>query len=124
MYEVQWQATGVDVTLVTTDLSFAPKIVEFIAKTRDNPEFRDIPLGDGRYRHVVTELELNESFVDTRVCIGKNGEFGCRYYVRICSGHLRLLLIIDGTQVDHLLGTLNEVVESYRIVGNDRTPEC
>ena len=112
-YELQWQTNGLTVDLVACDLSFAKTIVEFIAKTRNNPDFRDIPLGDGRYRRVVTELELDECFVGTKVCLGKDGEHDCRYYMRVGSGMLRFCSLIHDTQVDQLVKTLNEIVEDY-----------
>lgn len=85
--------------------------MEFIAKTRSNPEFRDTPLGDGRYRRVVTELD--ECFVGTKVSFGKDGEYDCQYYMRIGSGNLRFCPVIHDAQVDQLVETLNEIVEDY-----------
>jgi hypothetical protein len=113
LYELQWQATGLDIDLVACDLSFAQKPIDFIAKTRDNPDFRDIPLGNGVYRQVEIELDLSDCFVDTKVCIVKDGECDSRYILRIGSGNLGVYPIIYGAQVDHLLDTLNEIVEDF-----------
>lgn len=114
-HELQWQANGLTIDLVACDLSFAKTILEFIAKTRNNPDFRDIPLGDGRYRQVVTELELDECFVGTKVCFGKDGEYDCQYYMRIGSGNLRFCPVIYDAEVDQLVETLNEIVEDYYV---------
>jgi hypothetical protein len=124
LYELQWQATGLDIDLVACDLSFAQRTIDFIAKTRDNPDFRDIPLGNGIYKQVVTELELDDCFVDTKVRILKDGECDSRYFMRIGGGNLWFYPRIYGAQVDHLLDTLNEIIEHHCYDEKDGPPEC
>ncbi len=115
LYEIQWQTPKFIIGLIATDLSFAKSIIDFIHETRNNPKFRDIPLGNGRYRSLVKELDLSKYFVDTSICIGKNGEFDSRYYISIKSGQLWLRPDISGLEIDSLLETLNEIVEDWWI---------
>jgi hypothetical protein len=109
LYEVQWQAGAVSVELIAKDLVFADKVAAFIADTRRSPAHRDIPLADGRFRAVVTELDLSESFLNATVCLGKDGSEDSRYYSRIRSGSLWLRLEIRDLEVDAFLQTLGDV---------------
>ena len=111
-FEVQWQAPALTVTLIARDLTFARRAIDFIAKTRDNPKFRDIPLGGGMYRAVVTELDLSDSFVDTSVCLGKDGMEDCRYYMRVRSGKVWLRPDIHSQDVERLVDTL-WIIDEY-----------
>lgn len=115
LYEIHWQTPKISLTLTAKDLSFAKAITDFIIETRNNPNFRDAPLGNGKYRGLDKELDLSEYFVDTSICIGKNGEFDSRYYMRISSGKIWLRPDIWDLEIDGLLNTLNEIVEDWWI---------
>jgi len=109
LFEVQWQTPKISINLIAKDLSFAKKIIDFIGETRNNPKFRDIPHGNGSYKSVEKELDLSECFINTSFCIGKDGEFDSRYYIRIRSGQIWLRPDIWNSEVDAFLETLHEI---------------
>src|SRR5947207_2237991 len=85
-YSVQVQVPAITLTIPARDLTFAVRAVDFVAATRDNPKFRDKPIGGGRYRRMPEKLvDLSDSFIRTSVTLQKDGEFDDRYFVRIAS---------------------------------------
>ena len=115
LYEIQWQTPKISIQLIAKDLSFAKSIIDFIDETRNNSNFRDIPLGNGVYERLIKELDLSQYFVDTSICIGKDGEFDSSYYMRISSGQVWIGTDICDKEIDSFLETLNEIVEDWWI---------
>lgn len=117
-YEVQFQFPAFTATLPANNLAFAKQILEFVEKTKENPEFRDIPLGGGVYRHMPeASIDVSPCFSGTTFVFQKLGEYDTSYTVRITSpSGLRLHFDIHDEQ-------LIAFVQSLRDLTNDSEGE-
>lgn len=113
LYEIQWQTPKLSINLIAQDLSFAQRTIDFIHETQNHPKYRDEPLGNGRYRSLVTELDISEYFVNTSIIIGKDGEFDSKYYLRIRSGRLWLRPDISDFEIDRFVEILHKIVGDW-----------
>ena len=112
-WEVQFQFRLLMVTVTANSLSFAQQILAFVDETRNNPEFRDTPLGGERYRTMSEKsIDLSNCFTATPFVFAKNGEYDSSYVLRIGSmTNLRMLLEIQDALLDAFMGSLRDVMD-------------
>jgi len=116
LYSVNFQFPTFWMTLIAANLSFALHIVEFVTETRGNPDYRDIPLGNGVYRRYTPHksVDLSSSFLGTHLTLGKDGDADDRYTISvIASPEFKMGFRIDGQVLDDFLDSIREVVEDY-----------
>ena len=113
--QVQFQFPTFALTLIARDVSFAQRILDFVSETKGNPDYRDLNLGDGRYRCMPEKtIDLSASFPESTFVIEKDGEFNDSYVFRVASpAGLCLQFDIRG----ELLETLVEVLRDISIAG-------
>jgi len=112
LVEVQFQIATFTFTLTAADLSFAQRIVDFVAETKGNPAYRDQHLGGGRYgRTSEKSIDLSSSFPGSNFQLEKDGEFDDSYVVRVSSpSGLRLQFDIRGDLLESLVERLRELI--------------
>jgi hypothetical protein len=114
-FSVQWQFPNVTISLDALNLLFARHIVDFIAKTRRNPEFRDHHLGGGRYRRIPTkQIDVSSSFKGATVVVEKDGEFDDSFVIRVThTPSISLIFDVQDHYLDALVESLRQIVEDY-----------
>ncbi len=82
-YKIQWQFPYLTITCTSINLGFAQAILDFVAETRNNPKYRDTPLGNGLYRYMDEKsIDLSQYFQDVQFRFEKIGEFDSGYWLR------------------------------------------
>jgi hypothetical protein len=111
---IQWQFPGFTITCVALDLSFAQKIMDFVAETRANSAYRDTPLGEGKYRHMPEKsIDLSSHFSDVEFTVHKLGEWDHGYSICISPGpQLSISFELHEKELDDFLHGLGEFVEN------------
>jgi hypothetical protein len=111
---VQGQFPGFTINCVALDLSFAQEIRDFVAETRANPGYRDISLGEGKYRHMPEKsVDRSPHFSDLEFRMLKLGDCDHGYLVRISARpQFWLSFELHEKQLDDFLEGLCEVVEN------------
>lgn len=112
-HSVQWQFTGFMITCVALDLSFARELTAFVAETRANPAYRDIPLGKGLYRYMPEKsIDLSHHFLNLEFKVWKLGEWDHGYLVRISPGsHLSISVELHQKGLDDFLYGLAKFID-------------
>jgi len=122
-YGVQWQFPGVRVNCTAKDLTFAQRIIDFVAETRANPVYRDRPLGGGVYRHMDEKsIDLSSCFLDVSFTLRKSGESDHGYSVRFsASSGFWMVVDLYDEELDDFLSGLREIVEDHVVTpgGNE-----
>jgi hypothetical protein len=111
---VQWQFPGFVITCVALDFSFAQKLRDFVAETRANPAYRDIPLGAGKYQHMPEKcIELAPYFSDVEFTVSKLGEWDHGYLISISARpQFSISFELHEQDLDDFLDGLKEFVEN------------
>ena len=112
-FGIQWQFPTFDLNCTSTDLSFTQRVLDLVDETRANPDFRDIPLGSGRYRYMEPKgIDISDCFEDLCVSLFKCGECDHGYNFRFeSSGDFYVGFHLAGEQIDDFLYGLKEIVE-------------
>lgn len=111
-YEIQWQFPQFTITCRSTNLGFAQAIQDFVSETRNNPKYRDTPLGDGVY-HCMDEksIDLSQYFHAVQLRFQKSGESDHRYVLRYeCADGLAIVVDLDDKVVDEFMDGINDIV--------------
>ncbi len=110
---IQWQFPGFMATCIAVDLSFARQFTAFVAETRANTTYRDIPLGKGQYEYMPEKsLDLSDRFLDLEFKVWELGEWDHGYLVRISRGpDLSISFELHDNELDDFLAGLAQFVE-------------
>ena len=114
-FRIQWQLPTFTLNCTATDLRFASEIIQLVDETRGNPEFRDIPLGRGRYRHMEPKgIEIGDCFEDLEVSVFKCGECDHGYELRfVGQSEFWLRFHLANEQLDDFLYGLREFIDEH-----------
>jgi hypothetical protein len=112
LFEVHFQFSDFRLTLTATDLSFLQRILDFVAETKGNPEYRDLCLGGGHYRCMPEKsIDLSGSFRDSKFVLQKDGEYDDAYIVRVeCLTGLRVGFDLRGKRLDEFIESLHDML--------------
>jgi hypothetical protein len=114
-YCVQWQFPAFTINCTATDLTFARRIIDFVAETRANPAYRDRPLGGGVFRHMDEKsIDLSSQFVDVSFKLSKIGEYDHGYTLQFSSSSRFWFRVeLHDQELDDFLYGLREIIQSY-----------
>lgn len=87
-----------------------------MAETRNNPKYRDTPLGNGVHRYMDTKaLDLSEHFQDLQLTLEKLGESDHSYFLRYkCANQLSLVVELRTPElVDSFVDGIRDIVDDY-----------
>lgn len=110
---IQWQFPSFTITCIALDLSFAQRIIDFVAETRGNPAYRDTLLGGGRYRHMPeASIDLSAYFSDVAFKLSKLGEWDHGYSLCLSlRPDVRISFELHEKELDDFLAGLQEIAE-------------
>lgn len=115
-YQIQWQFPHFTVTSTSHDLTFARQILDFVADTRNKPQYRDTPLGAGVYRYMDEKsVDVSASFEQVQIKLEKWGESDHGYLLRIdCADRLSLVVDLrDQEVIDAFVDGMKDIVDDY-----------
>ncbi len=122
-FSIQWQFPTFLLNCTATDLGFAPKIIALVDETRANPAYRDIPLGGGRFRHMVPKgIDVSEHFEDLSATVHKCGECDHGYDLHFeAASDFFVNFHLASDELDHFLYGLKEMIEDNLVEPNTNT---
>ncbi len=115
-YTIGLQFPYLTINCTSINLGFAQAILDFVAETRNNPMYRDTPLGNGVYRYMNEKsIDLSQYFQDVQFRFEKIGEFDSGYLLRFaCADALWLWVEMNSPEmVDLFVDGINEIVNDY-----------
>jgi len=110
-HDIQWQLRDFTISCVARDLLFSGEILAFVAETRANPAYRDIPLGKGMYRHMPEKrIDLSYHFVEVKFELWKLGKYNHGYLLRVAADQsLWISIELHERELDDFLDGLREI---------------
>lgn len=115
-WEIQWQFPTFTLTVTATSHLFAEQILAFVAETRGNPQYRDIPLGGGVYRHMDEKsVDLSPYLENACFKLRKSGESDHGYSLDLASQSLHLRFELHNDALDAFLDGIEDIAEDIDV---------
>ncbi len=120
-HSVQWQFPRFTINCIAMDMTFAQRILDFVAETRANPGYRDRPIGGGKYRHMDEKsIDLSSYFKDVGFTLRKSGVYDHGYTLRFSSSSSFWILVeLHDQELDDFLCGLKDIVQDHLVEPDD-----